>query len=79
MPGKTRIATSTACAKARKRLGLDKSALAKVLRLSSEHGRQTVRRIEDGQQPPGPYQIALEALIDGWRPSGVVLPIDKEV
>ena len=73
-----RIATPAACAKARAHLGLDKKALAKLLRLSPEHGRQTIRRIEQGQPPPGPYQLALEALVDGWRPRGVVLPVDKD-
>lgn len=64
---------------AREYLGLTKAALAKLLRLAD---RQTVRRIEadDGVRGvPGPYQIALEALVSGWRPARVMLPIDKEL
>lgn len=65
---------------AREYLGLNKAALGRVMRLGGGNGRETVRRIEDGgnDRVPGPYQIALEALVSGWRPWGVKLPIDKE-
>lgn len=80
LPDKPRgkISTPAAARQAREYLGLDKAALARVLRLDS---RETVRRIEDGRNArgvPGPYQIALEALLSGWRPWGVRLPIDGE-
>lgn len=71
------IDSSDDFAAARVRLGLDKAGLARVLRLGKD-GRNTIRRIEQGQPPPGPYQLALEALTDGWRPFGVTLPIDKD-
>lgn len=63
---------------AREYLGLSKTALAKIMRLE---GPQTVRRIEAGVNErgvPGPYQLALEAMLHGWRPIRVRLPIDKE-
>ncbi len=61
----------------REALGLSKAGLAKALRLGA-NGRQTIRRIEAGKyRPTGPMQLALEALRDGWRPSGVKLPIDE--
>jgi hypothetical protein len=67
---------------AREALGLDKTALAELLRLGPT-GRQTIRRIErHGESVPGPYQLAMEALLAGWRPRGnrglVKLPCDKE-
>lgn len=55
---------------AREHMGLDKEALARLLRLG-KHGRQTIRRIEVGESAvSGPYQIAMEALLTGWRPKG---------
>lgn len=66
---------------AREYLGLDKTALADLLRLGSD-GRGSIRRIEAGRQSvPGPYQLAVEALLAGWRPLGhrgpVKLPCDQ--
>lgn len=66
------LSTSLRCRQAREHMGLSKWELAKILRLgggSPKHGSDTIRRIEQGQTPPGPYQVALEALLTGWRPS----------
>jgi hypothetical protein len=70
------INTPAKCQAAREFLGLSKPGLARVLRLGT-NGRETVRRIEAGQTPQGPYQLALEALVSGWRPWGVKLSIDE--
>lgn len=70
------INTPEKCRQAREHLGLTKAGLARVLRLSEVNGRDTVRRVEQGQEPSGPYQIALEALVAGFRPVRVKLPID---
>lgn len=83
MPTKPRgkISTPAAARQAREYLGLSKARLAEVLRLGDSGGRDTVRRIEDDKSTrgvPGPYQLALEALVSGWRPWGVKLPIDGE-
>lgn len=75
MKPRGKINTSAACKQAREFLDVDKTELAKIMRLGKS-GRETVRRIEQGQEPPGPYQLALEALVSGWRPWGVRLPID---
>jgi hypothetical protein len=74
------INTPAKCQAAREYLGLNKFELARVMRLgsSAKIGAETVRRIEQAQGPTGPYQLALEALVAGWRPRGVTLPIDKE-
>jgi DNA-binding XRE family transcriptional regulator len=69
-----KFTTPIKCKAAREYLGLSKVGLANVLRIQ----RKTIIRIEQGQDPPGPYQVALEALVSGWRPWGVRLPIDKE-
>lgn len=76
------INTAEAAKEAREYLGLSKLGLAAALRLGSD-GRHVVRRIETGAQAPsGPYQIALEALVSGFRPKlnrgRLKLPIDKE-
>jgi DNA-binding XRE family transcriptional regulator len=62
---------------AREHLGASKAELARVLRLKDH---ETVGKIEAGRRDRVPplYQIALEALVSGWRPWGVRLPIDKE-
>jgi transcriptional regulator with XRE-family HTH domain len=72
-----KINTPERCREARETLGLSKAELARVVRLDT---RETVRRIENGPKRgvPGPYQLALEALLSGWRPYGVKLPIDGE-
>lgn len=79
MKPRGKLSTSARCQQAREWLGLTKTDLARILRLgkSGVEGRETVRRIEAGQTPPGPYQLALEALVAGWRPWGVKLPVDK--
>lgn len=64
---------------AREYLCLSKAELARHLRLGAGAGRNTVARIESGnQRPPGPYQVALEAFVAGFRPAGVTFPIDKD-
>ena len=51
----------------REKLGLSKTALGRVLRLPS--GRKAVQRMEnDAHRIHGPVQLALEALLSGWRP-----------
>lgn len=70
MKPRGKISTPDKAKAAREYLGLGKTELAKVMRLGA-NGRQTVRRIEEGQSVPGPYQVALEALVSGWRPWGV--------
>ena len=72
-----KFATPAACQQAREFLGLSKTELARILRLGA-NGRETVRRIEQGQKPPGPYQLALEALVAGWRPWGVKIQGDNK-
>lgn len=50
---------------ARQQLGLTQSGLAALLRCDA----RTIRRWEVGDWPvPGPAQVALEALLSGWRP-----------
>lgn len=71
------VSTPATFRQARQYLGLSQSALARVMRMGTE-GRHTVRRIEAGQKPRGPYQLVMEALLAGWRPRGVKLPIDRE-
>lgn len=62
----------------REYLGLDKTQMAKVLRFSPTSGRDSVRRIEAGEQAvPGPIQRVLEAFRDGWRPYGWTFPVDE--
>lgn len=51
----------------REKLGLSQTALGEALRLGT-HGKRTVARWESGGTIPGPVQLALEALWDGWRP-----------
>ena len=48
-------------------LGLSQAALGQTLRLGP-NGKRTVARWEAGGTIPGPVQLALEALRDGWRP-----------
>jgi DNA-binding transcriptional regulator YiaG len=73
-----KFSTPAACRQAREYLGLNKTELARLMRFGT-NGRETVRRIEQGQTqgPPGPYQLALEAMVSGWRPWGVKLPNDE--
>lgn len=60
---------------ARQFLDLNKAELARILRLGEKGGEKTIRRIEQGQDVPGPYQIAMEAMLGGFRPRG--WPEDK--
>lgn len=77
MKPRGKFTTPASCQQAREHLGLKKTELARLLRLGSS-GRNTVHDIEAGEQRiPGPYQLALEALVAGWRPWGVKLPIDE--
>lgn len=58
---------------ARQRLGLTQSQLADLLRMG-DNGKRQVRRWEAGETPvSGPASVAIEALLTGWRPSGVGL------
>jgi len=53
---------------ARRALGLTQRELASVLRLGKDGGR-AVRRWEGGDSPiSGPVSLAIEAMLDGWRP-----------
>lgn len=53
---------------ARQALGLSQPALAELLRLSPGG---TIYRYEAGTRKiPGPVEVAIEALLDGWRPVG---------
>lgn len=71
------ISTPARFTAAREYLGLNKAAMARVMRLG-KNGRDVIRGIEQGSRPFGPYQLVMEALVSGWRPHGVRLPIDKE-
>jgi len=54
--------------KARLKLGLTQSELAKVLRMSDNSDR-TIRRYESGQCAiPGPTSVAIEAILAGYTP-----------
>ncbi len=55
---------------AREELRLTKAGLARTLRLGEKGGEKTIRRIEQGQDVPGPYQVAMEAMLNGFRPRG---------
>jgi hypothetical protein len=70
------IRTAAAFKAGREHLGLNKVQCAKVFRLGTDQGRTTIRRIEAGQGPTGVQALVMEALLDGWRPKGVTLPID---
>ena len=57
---------------ARKALGVTGAELARVLRLGAG-GDRTVRRWEAGDVSiSGPVAIALEAMLDGYKPQEVV-------
>lgn len=60
---------------ARIELGMTQRELARALRFPDpdEMGAQTVARWEKGKLKngvPGPAQVAIEALLTGWRPCG---------
>jgi hypothetical protein len=78
MKPRGKFTTPAACQHAREYLGASKAELARVMRLGAT-GRDTVRRYEtEPGAVTGPYQLALEALVSGWRPWGVRFKIDKE-
>lgn len=71
--------TPEAVNRAREYLGLNMAGMARALRLG-ENGDRTIGRIESGGNSsgvPGPMQVALEALVAGFRPRGLKLPGDK--
>lgn len=54
---------------ARKTLGMTQRQLSDTLRLSEKNGPRTIRLWEaEGNTIPGPAQVAIEALLTGWRP-----------
>lgn len=78
MKPRGKINTAARAKAAREYLGLSKAELARVLRYSPA-GRDQIRKIEAGDSGiPGPFQIAMEALVSGWRPRGIKFKIDKE-
>tara|TARA_R110000868_G_scaffold102492_11_gene282229 strand:+ start:2950 stop:3156 length:207 start_codon:yes stop_codon:yes gene_type:complete len=55
-------------AKAKSDLGMTGVQLAKTLRMGKGADR-TIRRYESGETPvPGPLSVAVEALLNGFRP-----------
>jgi hypothetical protein len=52
--------------------GLDrpitKAELARALRLSDNHGGDYIGRVEKGASMSGPACVAIQAMMDGWRP-----------
>ena len=74
-----KINTPERFAAAQDSFGLNNTDMAAELRLSKD-GRETVRRYRDGSNTrgiPGPVQLAMEAFMSGWRPSGVRFPCDE--
>jgi transcriptional regulator with XRE-family HTH domain len=66
------IETASDLRAARKALGLTGAELARVLRLGSG-GDRTVRRWEAGDHSiSGPVAIAIEAMLEGYKPQEVV-------
>lgn len=60
---------------ARAKLGMSQSELARALRLPKPNliGAQAIARWENGKLKngvPGVAQVAIEALLTGWRPCG---------
>jgi hypothetical protein len=58
---------------ARTILGWDHAQLARALRLAGTPDKQAarVREMEAGKRDiSGPVQVAIEALLSGWRPNG---------
>jgi transcriptional regulator with XRE-family HTH domain len=80
MKPRGKLTTGAKCREAREYLGASQGDLARAMRFGAR-GRDTVAEIERGARErgvPGPYQIALEAMLSGWRPWGVKFKIDKE-
>ena len=70
-----RVRTPEDFKKARKALKMTQTELAEALRLpeSDFGGRGTIRRYENGSNArglSGPVQVAMEALLSGFRPTG---------
>ena len=61
-PPRAPINTPTKAKRARAYLGLDKSAMARTLRLG-DNGRATIARYESEGPIPGPSQLAYEYLV----------------
>jgi len=58
---------------ARQILGWDEATMARALRLAGtpEKAAARVREMELGKRDiSGPVQVAVEALLSGWRPTG---------
>jgi hypothetical protein len=67
------INTPAKCEAAREYIGASKAELARLLRFGLG-GEDAIRRYETGaRRIPGPYQVAMEALLSGWRPRGARL------
>lgn len=68
-----RIGTGEDIRMAREELGWSVYTLARALRMSGERGQsgRRIREYESGaKEPPGPTTVAIEALVDGFRPAG---------
>ena len=71
-----RVRTPEEFKKARLKMKLTQPELAALLRIPEPEfsGRITIRRYETGANArgiSGPVQVAMEALLTGWRPTGV--------
>lgn len=70
-----RVRTPEEFKKAREYMRLTQPELAVILRIPEPDfaGRNTIRRYEEGLNArgiSGPVQVAMEALLTGWRPTG---------
>lgn len=56
---------------ARELLGWSVYQLAAALRMTADNGARRIREFEAGTRDiPGPTSLAIEALVDGFRPQG---------
>lgn len=63
---------------ARRALGMTQHQLATALRMGTD-GKRAVRRWEAGDRPiSGPASVAIEAMLDGWRPEHLYNPTDYD-
>jgi DNA-binding transcriptional regulator YiaG len=59
---------------ARHTLGMTQDQLAKILRMGTD-GKRAIRRWEAGDREiSGPASVAIQALLDGWRPDSCTEP-----
>lgn len=70
-----RVRTGDDVKAARSEMGMTQYQLARALRMHNpdKNGMQTIGRWEKAQGKngvPGPAQVAIEALLTGWRPCG---------